>query len=200
MKKMKLPEPKQEELSVCFVENGYCEEFLHDCKKAYEDAGRNPVSPVHLSALQALCAFGEYHGLDCGWIYDAINAEQKSKYETNLKMFYLGAFAEAMKKQGASLNQTKHALKEWAGISTRHVEACHALYTKNTGFQIASPRIVLFEDQVLSMASAVINNINRPYETSYALVYFKKLKTSIQKHGLENETLPFEHDYAEKVR
>lgn len=183
------------------MREGMIIEIIEECKKVYQDSNGNLISPAHLRALASLCGFGKAHGLDCEWIYEAFKNELHSKYETILINFYMGAFVQSMLLQGTSLNKTKKAIKEWIGMSPRQVEICHALFKTHAGFSMASPCLVMLDQQILEMASGVINSIKKPYPaTGENLAAFKKLKQAISAAGHEQKLLPFDHDYTKKRR
>ena len=176
-------------------------DIIEECRKIYQDNNGNLISPAHLRALASLCAFGKERGLDCEWIYEAFKNELHSKYETILINFYMGAFVQSMLLRGASLNQTKKAIKEWTGMSPRQVEKCQALFKAHAGFNMASPCLVMSDQQILAMASGVINSIKKPYLSSGKnLEAFNKLKEAIIEAGFNEQALPFEHDYTKKRR
>lgn len=183
-----------------YLEAGFHVDIIRDCKKVYEENDGDVVSPVHLRALKILCVFGHHHGIDCSWIEAAFAKELQGKYDTNLVNFYMGAFVEAMKKQGTSLNQTKKAINKWIGMSTRQVEICHALFVKNAKFSLGSPVVFVGDEAIIRMASAVINNINKPYPSGYNTAAFSKLQAAIKQLKCEDEKIPIACDFSKKMK
>ena len=180
----------------------YVHDILAEGKRVYEKSISKqsfPAAPTHLTSLRVLCGQLSKSGIDCMWLYDAFHKELHSHYYTSQHRFYLGAFTEAMKTCGASLNQTKQALKVWAGISIRHTESCNIHYKENHNFSLESPDLI-DANRVYQLASAVINNIQLPFPDCNAKSAFFALKNRIKDLQFDDARLPFDHDFAKKKR
>jgi hypothetical protein len=183
-----------ENITEQYVEHGYLHDAMRSYASAYEKNGKSLPVPVLLRALSDLCRLGEYHELDCTWLHQAMQSEIASKNTTSLKNFYLGGFVHAMLRNGASLNKTKEAVSEWLCMSPRQVENCYYYFRDSHDPSSSATLPILMEVQIIEIASAVINNVNRPFP-GFLQEPFIKLVQSIEEHNLGKAALPFKHQF-----